>query len=99
MGIINLDPYTSVQGVTWTNAYMSIADALVSLVKAENQGTPIYELSCSFRVYYSQQARADGKPPVTAEYVRITDTQPFVTDIYDLLYGALKVRFPNSVDA
>jgi hypothetical protein len=99
MGIIVLDPYTSKQGVTWLNAYISIADALVSTVKQEANELTTYELSCNFRVYYSQQARDDGKPPLGTEYIQTSSPTPVTTDVYTVLYTALKAKYPNSVDA
>lgn len=99
MGIQITDPFTTHFGVALTNVYVSLAETDIMIIKDTNTNpSEPYTIYCNFSVHATYQARVDNKPTIDRCAIQLTSASPFTTDIYTLVYNALKAQFPNYVD-
>ena len=96
MGIINHDPFLSRYGYTFTDGYMALDPSSVSISKDEDSG--LFNCACTVPVHVSEQAKIDGYLPIAYERVSCTFADPGAVNVYDMLYAALKTKYPNHTD-
>jgi hypothetical protein len=93
MGIAVPDLTIDSTGVLLANAYLAISKNTVYLQPQQNGTNTIYT---SYNVWNSVEDRLAGKQAVESRPLQIS--APSFDGMYDLLYIALKERYPGSVD-
>ena len=103
MGLINNDEYTAANGVKKIGTYISFSNETIYInqIMSNPQAptAPVYQVRANYRVFWDQAARQNGKTfldlqPISAQ----VSAEALGGNMYDLLYTALKEKYPNTED-
>ena len=103
MGLINNDEYTAANGVKKTGSYISFSNETIYInqVMGNPQAptAPVYQVRANYRVFWDQAVRQDGKTFLDLQPVSVqVSADALGGNMYDLLYTALKKKYPNTED-
>lgn len=97
MGIILADQYTSPQGLTLANVYISFANNTLTCTPLPAENTKNFVVSALASVFANRATRDNGDQELTTRLVTAANI-PALTAPYANLYAELKAGFPNSAD-
>jgi hypothetical protein len=96
MGIIIPDVYTFANGIELSNVYISFFQEQLFIQPNNFPDGKKFIISTSYRIYKDKSAREEVKDVI--EKGSIMNTVFTLSDVYNDLYTALKLKFPNCID-